>query len=115
MRVCPKCGYEEGLLWRNAPHTLWTQYCTLEELKDFEPDLYEIIASKKHVIIANVIYHVTRSNHVQRIHCKDSQDGKSAWEPKTEKSHAYIRTKGQMKLTHVFNIANPVHTPPETT
>ena len=40
MRVCPKCGFTDSPIWRNKMALrLYVQYCHIEELDDFEPEV----------------------------------------------------------------------------
>jgi len=85
MRVCPKCGYKDLLIWRNNPHRLYTQYCKLHELETWNAELSKIIEEKRDVKINGYIYHINKAKVICRIHESDSIDGISFREPRTEK------------------------------
>jgi hypothetical protein len=75
MRVCPKCGHKDSLIWRNNPHRLYTSYCRIDELESWEPQIAQIVQAKKDVNINGYIYHLNKAGIVCRIHESDSVDG----------------------------------------
>jgi hypothetical protein len=111
MRVCTKCGHKDPLIWRNNPHRLYTQYCRLDELEDWESELAKLlkalwypnticdygatIPQSNHVKIQGYIYHLNKAGIVCRIHESDSVDGISYREPRTEK-----RLKHRILIPH---------------
>jgi len=99
MRVCLKCGHKDSLIWRNNPHRLYTSYCRLDELEDWEPKIAEQVKKLKDCKIQGYIYHLNEKGFVCRIYEADSIDGKSYREPRTERRLMLrIGLKGQTKL-----------------
>ena len=84
MRECPECGYKDPPCWRHKRHRLLTDYCYIDELEVWQPEIAKIVKEKKDVKIGHYIYHLTRSNYVDRIHIIDSADGKTWHEPDYE-------------------------------
>lgn len=43
MFECPCCGFRESPCWRASPFVPYAMYCTLDELKVFEPKNFELL------------------------------------------------------------------------
>jgi hypothetical protein len=76
MRVCPKCGFEDEECWRNLRFSLYQQYCHIEELDTFNPELASEILKfrptvKKPYTIDGYAYMLTKSLHVRRMAVRD--------------------------------------------
>ncbi len=83
MRVCPKCGFADMPIWRHKRHRMFTCYCRLDELKEWDKELADLIEQKKDVKLLGYIYHLTKTGYVDRIHETDSLNGQSWREPET--------------------------------
>jgi len=75
MRECPKCGHTDPPCWRHKRHRLLTDYCYIDELEVWQPKIAKEVREKKDVKIGKYIYHLTKSNYVDRIHEIDSANG----------------------------------------
>ena len=76
MRVCPTCGYEDQECWRNLRWSLYQQYCDIEELEFWDPELVEKLKEKnpreQHPYLkGKFVYNMNRSGIVKRIAKKD--------------------------------------------
>lgn len=81
MRVCPKCGYEDPLEWRNLPHQLFMEYMRIEDFRRLYPELAEQLHDNSVVLADHNAYHLTRKGFVHRLpetHCL-TKDGKPKW------------------------------------
>ena len=72
MRVCPKCGYRQSECWRNKRWHLYAEYCHIEELEVFEPDLAmeirEQLPRYKYPLKRGpFFYMISRTGHVSRL------------------------------------------------
>jgi hypothetical protein len=97
MRECPQCGYKEPPYWRNVRYRIYTQYCRIDDLENYEPALFSFIQSKikgqnfKDWIEGKYIYHIVKGGVViQKIHVDDSRDGLTIREPEQEKSFKFL-------------------------
>lgn len=95
MRECPCCGHKDSPIWRNVRYRIYTMYCRISDLDNWEPELYAILNEKvkakdfKDFTIGRYIYHIVKNAIiVQRIHINDSRDGKTHREPEQEKAMA---------------------------
>lgn len=105
MRECPCCGHKDSPIWRNKRFRIFTSYCHLDELKDWEPELWTLLVDHvfdKQVKVGHYIYHVTKARYVDRIHEQDSMDGQSWREPEQEKRFKFSHP-AQKKLLMVYN------------
>jgi hypothetical protein len=101
-----KCGYVDSPVWRNVRYRIYTMYCRIDDLTDWEIELYAMLIAKvkngdfKDFIIGRYIYHIVKGGTiVQRIHINDSRDGKTHREPEQEKLMNYrIVNRAQKKL-----------------
>lgn len=84
MRECPKCGCLDSPCWRHKRFRLYTDYCHIEELEEWEPEIAEQVKANKDIKIGHYIYHLTKARYVWRLHEKDSADGKTFYEPSFE-------------------------------
>lgn len=101
MRECFKCGYKDLPIWRHKRYRLFTCYCHIDELEFWDNKLAMEIRVKKNCIVGNYIYHLTKSNYVDRIHVQDSVDGKCYREPEQEKALCKFLVPGQTKLLEI--------------
>ena len=89
MRVCPKCDYHEPPVWRNRFHRLYEQYCRIDELETWEPELAKEIAEKKYVFKDGIKYRINKDNMVLRIDAflcaNPDPNNRSIVEPNKEK------------------------------
>lgn len=87
MRICPRCGYEEHVVWKNLPFCLFTKYCDLDSFRDIEPEISILLEKLGNVIVYPYKYHLSKSNHVHRIAVLDCKNpwSKSVSEPRKEK------------------------------
>ena len=69
---------------------LFTDYCTLSELECWDSELAKIIKGKGDIKLLGYIYHLTKSQHIDRIHESDSIDGQSYLEPPKEKRSRFL-------------------------
>lgn len=71
MRICPKCGYREPECWRNLRWSLYVEYCHLDELEVFEPELAAEIEKVRPTRLpleqAPFVYKLSRSGYVKRM------------------------------------------------
>ena len=66
MSVCPKCGWRDNPCWRNSRWELYTQYCRLEELVDWEPDIVEKLKENYKIEEGPYFYHLRGKGFVHR-------------------------------------------------
>jgi hypothetical protein len=67
MRVCPKCGYNDPIIWKNMPHQLYQEYTTFEDFEQEYPDLApKLKLSPKLLLDSCNGYHLSKSGHVHR-------------------------------------------------
>ena len=111
MRECPCCGHVDSPVWRNVRYRIYTMYCRIDDLSNWEPELYALLKKKVKAkdfidfIIGRYIYHIVKNAViVQRIHINDSRDGKTHREPEQEKLMNYrIVNPAQQKLILLCN------------
>ena len=85
MRVCPYCGHSD-MPWKNRRFTLFTSYCHIEELTDFNPELAEQIKQSPDFYTDGLYnYRLKADNFVFRILRDDAKEPDSMYEPPTEK------------------------------
>ena len=97
MRECLRCGYKDLPIWRHKRQRLFTCYCHITELEDWDPALARMVREEKDLKIGPYIYHLTKAGYVDRIHESDSKDGKSWREPEQEK-HFPFQHPNQTRL-----------------
>ena len=85
MRVCPKCGHKDPILWRHKRFRLFTDYCHIQEMELFDSKFAEEIKKSIDLSRNGYIYHLTKAGYIDRIHESDSADGKHWHEPTYEK------------------------------
>jgi len=68
LRVCPRCGFRDSPIWRNRmAKRLYVQYCRIDELIEWEPELAKELQEKKYVFKNGVKYKLTLKGYVERI------------------------------------------------
>jgi hypothetical protein len=68
MRVCPKCGYRDLPIWRNAWHKRFTDVTTLDSLKDWDMELAKKIEDNPSLYFDGLYnYHLSKRGYVVRI------------------------------------------------
>jgi len=85
MRECLKCGFKDLPIWRHMRQRLYTDYCHINELEDWDPKLAATVKEQRNIKIGPYIYHLTKMGYVQRIHESDTIDGKRWREPEQQK------------------------------
>jgi len=93
-------------VWRHVRQRIYTDYCRVDDLENWEPELYALLKDKvksrdfKDFTVGKYIYHICKGGViVQRIHINDSRDGKTHREPEQEKLRNYrIVNPAQQKL-----------------
>jgi hypothetical protein len=98
MRECTNCGYKDLLIWRHKHFRLYTDYCHINELSDWDKPLADKIRIEKNCKIGPYIYHLTKAGYVDRVHESDSRNGSSYREAETEKHRCHILIPSQTKL-----------------
>ena len=69
MFECPKCGFKDSPCWRTSRFVIYAVYCSLDELKEFEPEIAAKLANDKQVYDGPYLYYKRgRANHIYRIH-----------------------------------------------
>lgn len=76
MRTCPRCGHVDPECWKHLRWSLYQDYCYIEELLAFEPELaWEILDRRptvKNPLRKEVfVYMLTKSMHVRRMSVSD--------------------------------------------
>ena len=91
MRVCPKCGYMDDLLWRNSIRPL-TNFMPLSDFELIESDVAKELPKKEFVFKKPFRYHLTKGLNVERVAIVDIPSSKAPLEatPKS-KMKAYVR------------------------
>ncbi len=95
MRVCPKCDFHEPPIWRNRmAKRLYTQFCRLDELEPWEPELFEELKKEGFAFHDGVKYRLTKRGYVERLDaflCKHPEPwNRSLAEPDQEKHLAKL-------------------------
>lgn len=98
MRECPQCGYKDLPIWRHKRFRLYTAYCHLDELREWDKKLAEQIEKEKDLKIGPYIYHLTKVKYIDRVHEDDSRNGTNYREAEQEKHHCHIFVKNQRRL-----------------
>ena len=104
MRECPQCGFKEPPIWRNKLHRLYTQYCRLDELEDWDQELANLLKQNNYVFKDGVKYQNNGKGYINKIEaylCQDPNPNHSSIsEPNTEKRKAAVigYDKKQKKL-----------------
>jgi len=60
MRVCPKCGFSDNLLWRNCLYKRDLVYMHIDDFKIEYSALFERVMNEKFVVDGQFVYHKTR-------------------------------------------------------
>ncbi len=60
MRVCPRCGFSDNLLWRNCLYKRDLVYMHIDDFKKEYPQLFEGVSKEKYVVDGQFVYHKTR-------------------------------------------------------
>jgi len=97
MKVCPKCGYEDPPYWKHSRHG-WdrqTDYCRIEDIKNLEPALYEILTQKGECDDGLYYYKLSKGGYVYRLL---SRDGKQAYNKHGYTEHPKGANLKQIKL-----------------
>lgn len=76
MRICPRCGHVDPECWRHLRWSLYPDYCHIEELLEFEPDLAKEILDRRPTVKGPLkrgvfVYMLTKSMHVRRMSASD--------------------------------------------
>lgn len=129
MRKCPCCGFQEPLIWRNRmAKRLYVQYCRIDELRDWYPDLAKELEAQpfgknnsRYLFKDGVKYKLTKKDYVERIDavlCAHPEpDNSSVAEPNFEKHKARLigyNPKIQRKLFDAIT-SKPIMIPQITT
>ena len=82
IRVCPKCGYEDPLEWRNLPHQLFMEYMRFDDFERLYPELAAHLKENPKLIFDEFnAYHLTKKGFVHRLpktHCL-MKNGEAKW------------------------------------
>lgn len=95
MRICKNCGEKESPIWRNRMYHLYTQYCRIDELKEWEPEIAEKLVASTEVrkmgrqeikFYSDGFYNygLRQDGFVIRIYKLDARDPDSLKEPEHE-------------------------------
>jgi len=113
MRVCPECGHKESPIWKNRFHRLYEQYCRLDELETWEPELAKELTESAHVLKEKYVYkdgvkyRINEDDMVLRIDAflcaNPDPTNRSIVEPNKEKHKARVigRKRFQSRLLEV--------------
>jgi hypothetical protein len=86
MRICPCCKTKDLLIWRHLQHGRYTDYCHIEELRDWNKELaVKVEASPKFYFDGLFNYKLLSSGFVHRIWVEDAKTPNSVSEPDMEK------------------------------
>ena len=86
MRVCPKCGYRDLPVWRNAWHKRFTDVTRIGDLEIFSPELYKkILDSPKFYTDGLYNYKLSKRGYVIRILKEHAISSGSCEEPHRER------------------------------
>jgi len=47
--ICPNCGFKDSPCWRNSRFQIYTVYCRIDELQEFEPKIAERLLKERHI------------------------------------------------------------------
>jgi len=113
MRVCPKCGYSENLLWQQDRFCANAMFMRLEDFSAEYPSLFEKLGKGKDIIEDNYIYRMKtkKAKYVRRLEiiggndCFDYEGNAKGWTAKRlkkalKKVQAF-RSKSQTKLLEI--------------
>ena len=70
MKICPKCGHDEGVWWRPRPNRVLASYVERETLSTVEPEVYRLTEGLRRgetVSDGHFTYKVTRGGNVEKI------------------------------------------------
>jgi len=94
MRKCPKCGFSEPPIWRQTLRRLYTEYCHIDDLDPWNPELARQLRERKYVCLDGVKHRLNSVGYVHRIdaflYASPDPLNPSITEPNKEKHKARI-------------------------